>query len=222
MNKLAILSIFAGFVMMALIGAVLFGCAGRWDLPLYWGYLGTWMAATVVGSLVCDPGLVKERWRPGPGGKDYLSVFLILPLWGGQHVLAALDVGRFHWTDRVPLALQIVGVVAVAVGLGVVVWCVAVNRFFSSVIRIQTDRGHHLITGGPYRFVRHPAYAIWPLIVIGTGLALNSWLAVLLGLPLAIPLLLRTIQEDRILQKELPGYAEYAQKVRYRLVPGVW
>src|SRR5262249_53518813 len=106
--------------------------------------------------------------------------------------------------------------------LAVVVWAMAVNRFFSSVIRIQTDRGHHLITCGPYRYVRHPAYASEPFLLIGSGLMLGSWLATFIGVLLVGPVLWRTAKEDGILRRELEGYAGYAQQVRYRVFPGVW
>ena len=121
-----------------------------------------------------------------------------------------------------PLAVQVTGLVAMAAALAVVVWAMAVNRFFSSVIRIQTDRGHHLVTGGPYRYVRHPAYACWPFLVVGGGLALGSWLAALFGLLLVLPVLRRAALEDRVLREQLEGYAAYARQVRYRMFPGVW
>ncbi|HEV3259511.1 MAG TPA: isoprenylcysteine carboxylmethyltransferase family protein [Gemmataceae bacterium] len=209
-------------VFMAVIAGLLFGCAGRWDLPFFWAYLGVWTASSLVGPLVVDPTLIKERLRPGPGGKDYLSAAFLVPLWVGQHVVAGLDVGRFHWSDTVPLAVQVIGLLAMAAALAVVVWAVAVNRFFSSVIRIQTDRGHHLVTAGPYRYVRHPAYASCPFLMIGGGLALGSWLAALIGLLLVFAVLRRTALEDRILREQLEGYADYAQNVPYRVFPGVW
>ena len=130
--------------------------------------------------------------------------------------------GHFHWADSVPLALQVLGLLAVAAAMAVMMWAVAVNRFFSSVIRIQADRGHHLVTTGPYRYVRHPAYACSPGLFIGGGLALGSWLAALLGLLMVLPILVRTAREDRTLHDQLDGYAAYAQRVRYRLLPGVW
>jgi protein-S-isoprenylcysteine O-methyltransferase Ste14 len=222
MAKMVALGILGGVVCMALLGALLFGCAGRWDLPLFWAYLGVWMASALVGPFVADPTLIKERLRPGPGGKDYLSAAVLIPLWVGQHVAAGLDVGRFRWSDTVPLAMQVIGLLAMAAALAVVVWAVAVNRFFSSVIRIQTDRGHHLVTAGPYRYVRHPAYASCPFLMIGGGLALGSWLAALIGLLLVFAVLRRTALEDRILREQLEGYAAYAQNVRYRVFPGVW
>jgi len=118
--------------------------------------------------------------------------------------------------------VQGAGLLAVAAALAVVVWAMAVNRFFSPVIRIQTDRGHHLVTSGPYRYVRHPAYAAFPLVMVGSGLALGSWLAALIGLLLVVPVLRRAALEDRVLLKQLEGYAAYARQVRYRMFPGVW
>jgi protein-S-isoprenylcysteine O-methyltransferase Ste14 len=146
----------------------------------------------------------------------------MIPLWMGRYIVAGLDVGRFHWSDDVPLPVQAVALAVMAAALAFAVWAVAVNRFFSSVVRIQTDRGHHLITSGPYRFVRHPGYAAFTFIFAGGGLALGSWLAALIGLATFLPLLWRTVQEDRFLGEQLEGYAAYAQKVRYRLFPGVW
>jgi protein-S-isoprenylcysteine O-methyltransferase Ste14 len=222
MVKARVLSLLGGLAFVALLGALLFGCAGRWDLPLFWAYLGMWMAGVVASAWVADPTLARERLRPGPGGNDYLTLIVITPLWLGQHVVAGLDVGRFHWSDSIPLPVQVVGLAAMAAALAVLVWAVAVNRFFSSVIRIQTDRGHHLVTNGPYRYVRHPAYACAPFLLVGSGLALGSWLAALVGLLMVFPILRRTAREDRTLREQLEGYAAYAQQVRYRWLPGVW
>jgi protein-S-isoprenylcysteine O-methyltransferase Ste14 len=98
-----------------------------------------------------------------------------------------------------------------------------VNRFFSSVIRIQTDRGQHVVTTGPYTFVRHPGYTAGILIIAASGVALGSWLAAALVVIFSLPFLLyRTITEDRILQVELAGYSNYAARVRWRLFPGIW
>jgi protein-S-isoprenylcysteine O-methyltransferase Ste14 len=214
--------IIASGVSLAVVGAILFGCAGRWDVPTFWVFLAVWMAAGVAGAWVIDPDLIAERVLPGPGGRDYGWTALFLPLALGQFVVAGLDVGRYHWSDTVPLAVQVVGLVAMGAALAVAIWASAVNRFFSSVIRIQTERGHRVVTSGPYRFVRHPAYAVAPFLLVGTGLALSSWLAAAIGV-LMMPLLLRrTVVEDRILREELTGYADYAARVRYRLLPGVW
>jgi protein-S-isoprenylcysteine O-methyltransferase Ste14 len=217
-----LLGVLAGTAFVAAVGAVLLGCAGRWDLPFFWAYLGLLEASVVASGLLADPGLARERLRRGPGGRDYATVIASLPLWVGQCAVAGLDVGRFHWSDSVPPALQAVGLALFAAAMVVETWAVAVNRFFSSVVRIQRYRGHRVITTGPYRYVRHPGYAAGLLLFLGGGLALGSWLALLLNLVMIPALIRRTVIEDRGLRQELEGYAQYAEKVRYRLIPGIW
>jgi protein-S-isoprenylcysteine O-methyltransferase Ste14 len=98
-----------------------------------------------------------------------------------------------------------------------------VNRFFSSVVRIQSDRGQYVVTTGPYAVIRHPGYVGGILFVLASGIALGSWLATAMLAVSTLPFLLyRTVTEDRILQAELPGYCDYAGRVRWRLMPGVW
>jgi protein-S-isoprenylcysteine O-methyltransferase Ste14 len=222
MTKTALLSALGGVAFVAFLGGCLFVSAGRWDLPWLWAYLGVWAAAMVAGSFLIDPTLVQERLRPGPGGQDYGTVVVLTALMLGQSMVAGLDVGRSHWSDGVPPAVQGAGLLAVAAALAVVVWAMAVNRFFSPVIRIQADRGHRLVTSGPYRYVRHPAYAAFPFLMVGSGLAPGSWLAALIGLLLVLPVLRRAALEDRVLREQLEGYAAYARQVRYRMFPGVW
>ncbi len=217
-----VLGFVSGAIVVALYVALLFGSAGRWDLPMFWTYVGVWAVTCVVGPLVMGPDLVAERLLPGPGGRDYGFTIAFVPLLLGQLVVAGLDVGRFHWSDTVSPAVQVIGLAAMAIALATMLWATSVNRFFSSVIRIQTERGHRVITAGPYRFVRHPAYAVTPLLFVGGGLALGSWLATLIGLLLFVAVIRRTADEDRILRAELEGYDRYAERVRYRLFPGVW
>lgn len=222
MRLLMLLNLVGGVVGVAAMGGLLFGCAGRWDLPFFWGYLAVWAVASLVGAIVSDPTLARERLRPGPGARFYWSDWLIPPLWLFQYILAGLDVGRFHWSDSVPVTVQAIALIIMTAALAGAIWAVAVNRFFSTAVRIQTDRGHHVITGGPYHFVRHPGYAAFSVVGVSGGLALGSWLAALVGLVEFVPILRRTVGEDRILREQLEGYAAYAQKVRYRLLPGVW
>jgi protein-S-isoprenylcysteine O-methyltransferase Ste14 len=221
MIRMVLLSVLGSLAFVAFVGACLFVSAGRWDLPWFWAYLAVWAAAMAAGSFLIDPALVQERLRPGPGGKDYGTVIVLSALMLGQSVVAGLDVGRSHWSDGVPPAIRGTGLLAVAAALAVVVWAMAANRFFSPVIRIQTDRGHRLVTSGSYRYVRHPACAAFPLLMVG-GPALGSWLAALVGLLLVLPVLRRAAWEDRVLRGQLGGYAAYARQVRYRLFPGVW
>ncbi|HEY7575427.1 MAG TPA: isoprenylcysteine carboxylmethyltransferase family protein [Thermoanaerobaculia bacterium] len=220
--RVALPGVVAALAFVALLGGLLFGSAGRTDVPAFWAYLGVWAITMVPASFLVDPTLAAERASPGPGGQDYGMIPAVGLLWLVQHVSAGLDVGRYHWSDGVSPVLRTAALVAVAGGLVVMVWAMEVNRFFSSVIRIQRDRGHHVVTGGPYRWVRHPGYAAAPFLLVGSGLALGSWIATALGL-FFLPLLVRrTVREDRILREQLEGYAAYAERVRWRILPGVW
>jgi protein-S-isoprenylcysteine O-methyltransferase Ste14 len=148
--------------------------------------------------------------------------FLHFPILGAHWVIASLDVGRFHWSDGVPSPLQSLGFAAFALSVGLRCWALKVNPFYSSVVRIQSEREHHLITAGPYKAVRHPGYLSGILNMVSSGLALGSWLSLA---PIAVGLGLyprRILIEERVLLQELTGYREYAQRVRYRLVPGLW
>ena len=115
-----------------------------------------------------------------------------------------------------------IGLIGFASGFGLAVWAMIVNRFFSAVIRLQADRGHHLITTGPYRFVRHPGYAGVLLGVLASPLALGSWLSGIPMLIVAALILRRRLMEDRFLHEQLKGYPAYAADVRYRVLPGVF
>jgi len=107
-----------------------------------------------------DPSLRRERLKPGPGGIDRNMRWVALPFIVGQLVFAGLDVGRLHWSDSIPAWLRCVGLVGLAGSYGLLIWTMKVNLFFSPVVRIQHDRGHQLVTRGPYRFVRHPGYVV--------------------------------------------------------------
>jgi protein-S-isoprenylcysteine O-methyltransferase Ste14 len=171
-----------------------------------------------------DPELLHERRESGPGAerwdKIWLRVYTLFLL--ATLIVAILDIGRFHWSDTVPLWLRITGLVGFVASLGFTGWAMAENTFFSEVVRIQEDRGHRVVTSGPYRYVRHPGYAgnavAWPCL----ALALGSWLAVFLSGVIFVLFIVRTAGEDRALQAGLAGYVEYTQRVRYRLVPGIW
>jgi protein-S-isoprenylcysteine O-methyltransferase Ste14 len=213
--------VLGAFVMAALIGAIIFLSAGRWDLPGVWGVLGVLGVFGLALALTIDRDLVRERIKPGPGNRDRLTrpvgSVLLLAHW----VVAGLDVGRFQWSP-VPWDVQVAGLVVYAVSMALMFWVMTANPFYSSVVRVQTDRGHHTVAAGPYRFVRHPGYAATLLGVFAGGLALGSWLAMLPLVVLGAFFLRRTLVEDRMLHAELPGYAEYAARVRYRLVVGVF
>jgi len=136
-------------------------------------------------------------------------------------IIAGLD-QRYGWTSGIPLAAQIAALVVSALGYSLVVWATASNAFFSQIVRIQSERSHTVATGGPYRFVRHPAYVGTILTELAVPVLLASWWALIPGVLNAVLFVLRTALEDRTLQAELNGYADYACQVRYRLLPGIW
>jgi protein-S-isoprenylcysteine O-methyltransferase Ste14 len=209
-------------VFFFLAAVALFGSAGTIAIPSFWLYLAILSAVTAASLLILDPDLIRERMRPGgrspPIGLRLVGVVPFL-----QWIIAGLDRGRLHWSDGVPPWLQAAGLIAVAGGFALFFWAMAVNRFFSSVARIQADRGQHVISAGPYGWVRHPGYAGAILLILGSGLALGSWLAAAVLVVLGMPLLFRrAIWEDRLLTAELPGYRDYANRVRWRVLPGIW
>ncbi len=202
--------------------AVLFVSAGSFAILSFWLYLAILGVVFIISFAMLDRGLLEERMRPGgkpiPLGLRLLNVVLFM-----HWIIAGLDRGRMHWSDTVSPWLQAAGFLIIAAGYALVFWAMQVNRFSSSIVRIQSERGQYVVTSGPYAFIRHPAYAAGILIVLASGVALGSWLAAAFLIAVSLPFLLyRTITEDRVLQRQLPGYADYARRVRWRLIPGIW
>ena len=158
--------------------------------------------------------------RPGPLSRGSSPVWGIL-LFLTVPLVAGLD-ARFVWTPGFNEAYNIVGAVMLASGLGLGGWAMISNAYFSTAVRIQTDRGHEVCRSGPYRYVRHPGYAGFVLQSLGTPILLGSWWALMPGIAAGVLMVMRASLEDRVLQAELKGYPEFVNKVRYRLVPGLW
>ena len=170
------------------------------------------------------PSLALERSKPGQGARDWdkklLGVGLLLTL--ATLVVAGLDAGRFHWPPRLGGSWLIAGVVMDLAGMTLFLWALRENRFFSAVVRIQSDRGHAVCTTGPYRIVRHPGNLGMIVGTLGVpALLMSAWSAIPVALSVAV-LVVRTRLEDAMLQNELEGYRAYASATRYRLVPGIW
>src|SRR5262245_19507750 len=211
----------AGLFLFA-AAAALFAAAGTVAIPGFWAYLAILAVVMIVSFATLDPDLLRERMRPG-GKKPTLALKIFSLVLFIHWIVAGLYRGRFHWSDDVPGWLQGVCLFAVAACYALALWAMRVNRFFSSVVRIQTDRGQHVVTTGPYAFVRHPGYTAGILIITASGPAIGSWLAAALLVIFSLPFLLyRAITEDRILRLELAGYSDYAARVRWRLLPGIW
>jgi protein-S-isoprenylcysteine O-methyltransferase Ste14 len=209
------------------VAAILFLAAGRLDWLWAWLYVGIFLAfdaATALAVIPRSPGLLIERTSVGEGTKKWdialfsLSAgFLPMIAW----LLAGLD-ERFGWTAALPLWLHVAGAAITALGYGIVVWAMASNAFFSATVRIQSDRGHAVASGRAYRVVRHPGYVGAILFTVAMAVMLGSWWALIPAVAAAILYVVRTALEDRTLLAELPGYQEYAQQTRYRLIPGIW
>lgn len=204
-----------------LVGSLLFVLAGTWRDPWLWAYVVAFSCVGVFAVRAMDEDLARERFHPPSAGADRLSLRAIRVIALAHVVVGALDSGRFHWSTVHP-ALRLVGLVGFALSFALIARAMLVNRFFSAVVRLQSDRGHHVVDRGPYRIVRHPGYAGMIPAVPFSALALGSWVAFAIALVYSVLILKRVIFEDQFLHTHLPGYAEYAARVRYRLVPGAW
>jgi protein-S-isoprenylcysteine O-methyltransferase Ste14 len=171
-----------------------------------------------------NPAVLKARvqWRR-PDTKPFDKIFLAVyfPLIYLQLVVSGLDVARYRWTSM-PFWLVYPGALLFILSIGIIGWPLAVNRFAENTVRIQSERGHTVVTAGPYRIVRHPLYVGSILMYIATALILGSVWALAIAGAIMILFIWRTALEDRMLRAELAGYAEYATETQYRLIPRVW
>ena len=213
------------FVSVLLMGLVLFLSAGRLDWPAAWIFLGFYVLVILtlgVWAMRKHPDVVNERGKlENIKSWDKTLMIIYTVMLFVLFAVAGLDAGRFGWSVM-PIALQVAGFAALALAMAVTYWAMATNPFLSTVVRIQDDRGHYVVTSGPYRYVRHPMYAMMFLMWPGIALELGSWWALIPAVVIVIVIVIRTALEDRTLQAGLPGYTAYAQRVRYRLMPGVW
>jgi protein-S-isoprenylcysteine O-methyltransferase Ste14 len=220
--KIIIRTVFTILLFLALI----FVPAGTLKWPEAWLFIFLYLAV-VTGMMIWmkkkAPGLLKERMSPKKDAKSWdkriltaytliLMAFLIVP---------GLDAVRFGCSE-VPLTVKVLAFIGFIPGSGFAFWAMKENAYLSDVVRIQKDRGHTVCTTGPYKYVRHPMYVGVILIIFCLPLSLGSFYALIPAFIIAVLFIVRTSLEDKTLQEELPGYKEYAQKVRYRLLPGVW
>jgi protein-S-isoprenylcysteine O-methyltransferase Ste14 len=213
-----------GFVF--LLAAILFLAAGRVDWLMGWIYMTMYACMTVVAVLLVplDPELIAERTRIREGVKEWDKSIAVVgsvlyPL--AILIVAGLDT-RYGWSLRIPLSIQVIALLAAAVGNLLSNWATAANRFYSRFVRIQTERGHVVISDGPYRTVRHPGYLGQILFSLASAPALGSLWSLIPGGLFAVLLVVRTALEDQTLKEELDGYKAYTQRVRHRLIPGIW
>jgi protein-S-isoprenylcysteine O-methyltransferase Ste14 len=213
-------------VTLLLFALLLFAPAGTVAWWRGWQFLLVFfgvMTAAAVWLWRVNPEIYAARRRVHRGTKrsDVVLLCFLLPMMTAILPVAALDDARFHWLPLPSWAIAL-GYALLLAGVGITVWAQAVNKFFEPGVRIQVDRGHRVIDTGPYAIVRHPGYVGACLLLAGMALALGSlWALVPAGL-CAAALILRTKWEDQTLQAELTGYKDYAQRVPFRWIPGLW
>ena len=230
MERSNYLKLVAGeFIRIAVMVAALFLIAGRLNYWQGWLFAGLsfWLPISTLLWSLKNPkmaDLLQERMKPAePSDKGDKALVGALTLgYLGVLVVGALDGGRFQWTPELPLSAYLCGAAVSVLSASAMLWAMVVNRFFSTVVRIQTDRGHKVCREGPYRFVRHPAYLAMILGAASMPLVLGSLWAYIPAGMMVLVLVIRTSREDKTLKSELPGYPDYSSQVRYRLVPGLW
>ena len=213
----------AGTAFLILAGAAMFLVAGTANLPSVWLYLALRVLFNAACVLAMSEAVARERLRPGPGAKpEPIYNAGAAMAWISHVLIVSLDLGRFGWSAGFPVWLQAIGGGVMLAGMSLVVWALRHNEYLSARIRIQGERGQRVATTGPYAHIRHPNYAGGVLMGLSSGLVFGSW-------PAIVPMLFwiglvayRTLNEEKVLFAELAGYAEYAARVRYRFLPGVW
>ena len=216
-------------VVYLLVPLILFICGGDLGWWQAWLYSMLILAAGIGGRTWAEqrhPGLTAERQsmekvQSAKAWDKVLAPLMALSVSFPLVIVAGLD-HRFGWSPLFSLWLIVFGFLLISLGYAFAAWALIENRFFSSVVRIQVDRGHVVCDSGPYRIVRHPGYAGNMLALPGMVLALSStWTLIPAAVALIIAVI-RTVLEDQTLQDELPGYRDYARRVRYRLIPGIY
>jgi protein-S-isoprenylcysteine O-methyltransferase Ste14 len=200
--------------------------SGSWVEWYGWFYIALDVALGILAAIwvPITPEMEQERTTIKEGVKQW-DKYIVIPmsLWYplGILVLAGLD-SRYGWSNPIPVLLVIIASILAVGGRVFSTWAAASNPFYGRFVRIQTDRGHLVVEEGPYRIVRHPGYSGLLIFLLCAGMILHSWWTVIGNLVVAGMLILRTSLEDRTLRSELEGYEEYVQRVRFRLIPGLW
>jgi protein-S-isoprenylcysteine O-methyltransferase Ste14 len=210
-------------------GVLLFAAAGRVDLPRAWLFVVlslVWMVANSGLVAATNPELLNQRglWKKKRDAKPWDRKLVILFGLFGFYLLpivAGLDVGRYGWSNP-GLWSPILGTLLFSLGWLLITWAMLVNTHFEVTVRIQTDRNHKVVTTGPYAIIRHPGYVGASLWALASPLVIGSLYALIPAALTVLILVIRTAREDRTLQAELPGYADYAKQVPSRLLPGIW
>lgn len=210
------------FVSTLVLAGILFLCAGQMNNPMLNTYLVIFAGSSLMVVLVADHSLDGERRDPGPGANDSGSRAGASLLFLTMVIVAALDTGRFHWTRPIGPASQLAALTVLLLAAGLEICAMAVNPFFSTAIRIQTERNHRVIDSGPYRYIRHPGYLAMLFSMPAAAIVLGSRVALIPAVCYSLLVLPRVAREDKFLRDNLPSYMQYAGVVPYRLIPCFW
>jgi protein-S-isoprenylcysteine O-methyltransferase Ste14 len=202
---------------------ILFVSAGRIKWIYAWLLILASIIVVLANALIFPRELISERGRKKENTEKWdkiITGIIIIP-WIALYLISGLDI-RFRWSPEMTLWIHITGLITFILGNAIVSWAMMANNYFSTTVRIQYDRGHTVSSGGPYRYVRHPGYVGMMIYLISTPIILGSFWALIPAFMTVILFMVRTSFEDNTLKNKLDGYKEYAERVKYRLIPGVW
>jgi protein-S-isoprenylcysteine O-methyltransferase Ste14 len=227
---MSLLRLIGGVAYVVVIyGTALLLPAETLDWPRAWVLLGLTAISTAISTaylMATSPEIVRERWKPpiqkGQPLADKILITLFILLYAGTIVMTALDVFRWHLLPRPGIIVSTLGLILFLFAWFMITRVLRENAFASAAVRYQEERQQRVIDTGPYAIVRHPMYAGSILLVLGLPLWLESYAAALAGVVVCLIMCTRILLEERFLTRNLPGYAEYMSKVRWRLIPGLW
>jgi protein-S-isoprenylcysteine O-methyltransferase Ste14 len=215
------------FIGTLLMGLFLFLAAGRLDWTMGWAYIGLNFFGLIPNMIIVaskNPEVIAARAKPpqeDTKGWDKVFISITAPMPFVIMVVSGLDAGRHGWSIVEPW-VEWLGISLFVIAWLLTLWVMVANKYFEGSVRIQKDRDQKTVTSGPYGIVRHPGYVAFSILYLATPLFLGSWWGLIPAGLIAFGFIYRTAREDRTLMEELADYPAYAQKVRYRLVPGVW
>lgn len=210
-------------IAQVILGVILFVSAGTILWPRAWVFMASGLSVLLFNLVVIPAEVIEERGRSKKDAKTWDKLITSLNIIPSllMVVTCGLDF-RFGWTGKIPAFIPLAGLIFYIFMSLLFTWAMVANTFFSTLVRLQFDRHHKVASGGPYRFVRHPGYLAYMLFTLATPVALGTLWGLVFALGTVKLLVLRTALEDSALKKELPGYTDYAERVRYKLVRGIW
>ena len=223
MNKDIIRRLIQVFSVLILQGAILFIAAGTLSWKWAWAVLLLGLLLLIINWILLPAELVIERGRKKENVKKWdriITLIISLPTIL-MYVFSGLD-HRFNWTGDVHIIINIAGLGLISLGSMIFTWSMVSNKFFSTLVRLQIDRQHTVATEGPYKYIRHPGYLGYMIFTLATPIALGAFWGLIFSGIIGILLIVRTALEDATLKKELPGYAEYTENTKYKLIPFLW